>query len=171
MTEYFRIGKLVGIFGLKGELILQHNLGKKTSFKGLQAIFTEDRKNSFFPWFIQSVKIKSDTEVFLTIDGITTREAAGKIAHKEVWLPEADFKRFAHVAAPVSLLGYNVINDNRSLGPVLEVIEQPHQLLCRLEINSKEVLVPLNEGTLQKTDHKNKQLFVTLPDGLLEIYL
>lgn len=171
MAEYFKIGKLVSTFGLKGELILKHSLGKKTSLKGLKAIFTEDRKDSFFPWFVQSAKIKNETEIYLTIEGITSKEAAAKIMQKEVWLPEADFKKFAHVDAPVNLLGYEVIHDNRSLGPVLEVIEQAHQLLCRLEINSKDVFIPLNESTLQKTDHKSRQLFVTLPDGLLEIYL
>jgi len=35
----------------------------------------------------------------------------------------------------------------RTLGIILEVVEQPHQLLCRLEIKGKEVLIPLNEGT------------------------
>ena len=158
-------------FGVKGELILEHNLGKKTSLKGLKAIFIEDKKNSFLPWFIQTAKIKSDNEVYITLEGITTREAAIRITQKEVWLPEADFKKFTAVSAPVNLLGYTIIYNKDSLGPVLEVIEQSHQLLCRLEINSKEVLIPLNESTLQKTDHKNRQLFVTLPDGLLEIYL
>jgi 16S rRNA processing protein RimM len=51
------------------------------------------------------------------------------------------------------------------------VIEQPHQLLCRLEIESKEVLIPLNEAFLQKIDHRKKQVIVELPDGLLDIYL
>src|SRR4030095_725500 len=171
MTEYFKIGKLVATFGLKGELVLKHNLGKKTSLKGLKAIFTEDRKDSFFPWFVQSTKIKNENEIYLAIEGIGSKEDAAKIIQKEVWLPETDFKKFAHVSAPVNLLGYEVINDNHSLGPVLEVIEQPHQLLCRLEIKSTEVFIPLNESTLQKTDHKNRQLFVTLPDGLLEVYL
>jgi 16S rRNA processing protein RimM len=171
VAEYFKIGKLVAAFGVKGELILEHSLGKKTSLKGLQAIFIEDKKNSFLPWFIQTAKIKSDNEVYITLEGITTREAAIRITQKEVWLREADFKKFAAISAPVNLLGYTIIYDKGSLGPVLEVIEQSHQLLCRLEINSKEVLIPLNESTLQKTDHKNRQLFVTLPDGLLEIYL
>jgi len=171
VIEYFKIGKLVAAFGIKGELLLQHELGKKTSLKGLQAIFIEDKKDSFLPWFIQSAKIKSDNEIYLTLEGITTREAAIKITQKEVWLPEEDFKKFASVSAPVNLLGYTVINNNESLGPVLEVIEQSHQLLCRLEINSIEVLIPLNESTLKKTDHKKRQVFVTLPDGLLEIYL
>jgi hypothetical protein len=56
-------------------------------------------------------------------------------------------------------------------GPVLEVIEQPHQVLCRLEIETKEVLIPINEQTLNKVDHKSRSLLLTLPDGLLEVYL
>ena len=158
-------------FGVNGQLILQHELGKKTSLKGLRAIFIEEKKKSFLPWFIESVKIKSENEVYLVLEGIKDREAALRIAQKEVWLPEADFKKFAVKSAPASLLGYVVIDVEKELGPILEVIEQPHQLLCRLEINSKEVLIPLNENTLQKIDHKKRQVIVILPEGLLEIYL
>lgn len=171
MAEYFKIGKLVAAFGVNGQLILQHELGKKTSLKGLQAIFIEEKKKSFLPWFIESAKIKSDNEVYLTLEGITNREAALKITQKEVWLPEADFKKFAAQSAPANLLGYTIIDAGKALGSILEVIEQPHQMLCRLEINSKEVLIPLHEGTLQKIDHKKRQVIVALPDGLLEIYL
>ena len=51
------------------------------------------------------------------------------------------------------------------------MIEQPHQVLCKIFIEGKEALIPLNESTLQKVDKKKKQLYVDLPDGLLEIYL
>jgi 16S rRNA processing protein RimM len=169
--EYFKIGKLVTIVGLKGDLLLKHSLGKKTSLKGLQAIFIEEKKDSFIPWFISLTKIKSDEEIYIKLEGIDTREAAAALAQKEVWLPEEDFKKFAAKSAPASLLGYLVINEQEPLSPVLEVIEQPHQVLCRIDINGKEALIPLNESTLQKIDHKKKQIQVTLPDGLLEIYL
>lgn len=169
--EYFKIGKLVAVHGLKGELLLQHELGKKTSLKGLQAIFVEEKKKSFLPWFIETTKIKSEQEIYLKLEGINTREAAIKLFQKEIWLPEADFKKYAAKTAPASLLGYSIINNNEPLGEILELIEQPHQLLCRLEIKGKEVLIPLNETFLIKTDHKKKQVIVDLPDGLLEIYL
>src|SRR5687768_5675013 len=107
MTEYFKIGKLVAVYGLKGELILKHNLGKKTSLKGLQALFIEDKKDSFLPWFIQAAKIKSDTELYIKLEGIESREAAMKLVQKETWLAENDFKKFAARSAPVSLLGYS----------------------------------------------------------------
>ena len=171
MVEYFKIGKLVTVVGLQGELLLKHTLGKKTSLKGLQAIFIEDKKDSFLPWFIESAKIKGEEETYIKLDGIDTREAAAKLAQKEVWLTEADFKKFAAKSAPASLLGYTIINDSESIGEILEVIEQPHQVLCRLEIKTKEVLIPLNESTLQKIDHKKKQVMVQLPEGLLDIYL
>ena len=171
MKEYFKIGKLVAVHGLQGELLLKHELGKKTSLKGLQAIFIEDKKNSFLPWFIESAKIKSEEEIYLKLEGINSREAAIKLTQKEIWVPEIDFKKFAAKTAPASLLGYTIISDNEPLGEILELIEQPHQLLCRLEIKGKEVLIPLHEASLQKIDHKKKEVLVELPDGLLEIYL
>lgn len=169
--EYYKIGKLVAVHGLNGELILKHELGKKTSLKGLQALFIEEKKSSFIPWFIESTKIKSEEEILLKLEGVDTREAAMKLTQKEIWLPETDFKKFAARASPVNLLGYTIINQKENLGEILEVIEQPHQLLCRLEIQSKEVLIPLHEEFLRKVDHKKKQVIVELPDGLLEIYL
>lgn len=171
MIEYFNIGKLVAVHGLKGELLLKHDLGKKTSLKGLQALFIEEKKNSFLPWFIESTKIKNEEETYVKLESVNTREAAIKLTQKQVWLPEIDFKKFAAKTAPASLLGYTIISSNESLGEILELIEQPHQLLCRLEIKGKEVLIPLHEASLQKVNHKKKEVLVALPDGLLDIYL
>jgi 16S rRNA processing protein RimM len=169
--EYFKIGKLVGASGVHGQILLRHELGKKSSLKGLKAIFIEEQQNAFVPWFIESAKIKSENETYVKLEGIHTREDALKISRKDVWLPEEDFKKYAAKSSAANYLGYQIIDQGRSLGPVLEVIEQPHQLLCRLEMNQKEVLVPLNENTLNKIDHRNRQILVTLPEGLLAIYL
>ncbi len=171
MAEYFNIGKLVAVHGLKGEMLLKHELGKKTSLKGLSAIFVEEKKGSFLPYFIESTKIKAEDEIYIKLESIEIREAALKLVAKQVWLTETDFKKFAAKNAPASFLGYMIINENESLGEILELIEQPHQMLCRLDINGKEVLIPLHEETLKKVDHKKKEIVVELPAGLLDIYL
>lgn len=170
MAEYFNIGKLVAVHGLNGELVLKHELGKKSSLKGLKNVFLEDKNDSLLPWFIESTKIKNEEEIFLKLEGVDTREAANKLTRKEVWVTEAAFKKFAAKSAPASLLGYLIISDKKALGEILEVIEQPHQLLCRLDVKGREALIPLNESTIKKIDHKKKEVTVILPEGLLEIY-
>ena len=168
--QYFKAGKLVAVHGLKGELILKHELGKKTSLKDLKAIFIEDRKDSFIPWFIETSKARSANEILLKLETVNTRESAAKLSQKEVWLTEEDFKRLSAKSAPANLLGYTIINNKERLSEILEVVEQPHQLLCRIELNKKEVLIPINESFLKKIDHKKKEVIVELPDGLLEVY-
>lgn len=161
----------MAVHGLKGDLLFKHELGKKTSLKGLAAIFIEEKKGSFIPWFIESSRIKTEEEIYLKLEGVNTREAAIRLTQKKVWLPEAAYKKFAAKNTPAGLLGYTIIDKGEALGEILEVIEQPHQLLCRLEISGKEVLVPLHEDSLDKVDHKKKEVRVTLPPGLLDVYL
>jgi 16S rRNA processing protein RimM len=171
MTEYFKVGKLVSAFGLKGEHILKHNLGKKTALKGLEVLFVEEPKGSFIPWFLESARIKTEDELYIKLQSVDTREAATKLTQKEIWMTEEDFKKFSSKSSPINLLGFDVIEGEKNLGPILEVIEQPHQLLCRIEIEGKEALIPLHEDTIVKIDRKKKAVIVALPEGLLEIYL
>lgn len=170
MNEYFKIGKLAASTGLKGELVLQHNLGKKTAFKGLEAIFLEDKKDNFIPYFIQAAKIRSESETVIKLEGIDVVEVARKLTPKEVWIAEEDFKKFAAKSSPIALLGFMMINDGKEIGIIEEIIEQPHQVLCSINYKGKEALIPVHEGSLQKMDLKNRKVYVTLPDGLLEIY-
>ncbi|HMO62785.1 MAG TPA: ribosome maturation factor RimM [Ferruginibacter sp.] len=170
MHQYFKIGKLAASFGLRGELVLQHSLGKKTALKGLETIFLEEGKDNFMPYFITATKIKSHTEVFVKLEGIDTKEAARKLTPKEVWLTETDFNSHAATSSTIALLGFTLVNDGEELGEITEVIEQPHQLLCKIVLEGKEALIPVHEASLEKMDTKKRQLHVTLPDGLLDIY-
>lgn len=170
MRQYFKIGKLAASYGLNGELVLQHSLGKKTSLKGLEAIYLEEKKDNFLPYFIEKTSIKNETETYIKLEGIDNKETARKLTPKEAWLEEADFNKFAAKAAPISLLGFSMIEGETDLGEIIEVIEQPHQVLCTIMYKGKEALIPVHEASLVKINQKNKKVFVTLPEGLLEIY-
>jgi 16S rRNA processing protein RimM len=168
--NYCSIGKLVATFGVKGDLILKHHLGKKTALKGLETLFIEDKKDELLPYFIESVKIKSGDELYLKIEGINSKEEAQKLMQKQVWLVEDEFHKHAGKSAPISFLGFHMVQDDEDLGEILEVIEQPHQLLCRIEWKGKEALIPIHQETLIKVDKKKKVILVKLPEGLLDIF-
>lgn len=171
MKNYHSIGKLVASHGLKGEILLKHHLGKKTSLKGLEVIFVEMKKDELLPYFIESTRIKSETEIYLKLEGINTKEQTFTLLQKQAWLTEEEFAKHAGKSAPISLLGFHILHSNEDLGEILEIIEMPHQLLGRITVKGKDALIPLHEDTLLKIDRKKKQVHVQLPEGLLDVFM
>lgn len=170
MNEYIHIGKLVASFGLKGELILKHEFGRKTPFKGIEVLFVEELKGNYLPYFIESAKATNQEETTIKFEGVNTKESAARLVSRNIWVTDVDFRSLVGKSAPIALLGYTLFNQGDLLAPIEEVISQPHQILLRITLKGKEALIPLHEASLDKIDHEKKQVHVILPDGLLEIY-
>ena len=170
MINYCSIGKFVATFQVGGQLVLRHHLGKKTSLKGLESLFIEKQKDELLPYFIESAKAKNEEEIYIKLEGVNTKEFAQTLVQKQVWLPEEEFHKYTGTTAPISMLGYHIIDEGVDLGEILEVIEQPHQMLCRIDLDGKEALIPIHQDTLKKIDKKNRQVLVELPEGLLDIF-
>ncbi|GAC1389669.1 MAG: hypothetical protein NVSMB45_19350 [Ginsengibacter sp.] len=43
-------------------------------------------------------------------------------------------------------------------------------MLCKIILNGNEALIPVNEEFLDKIDKKGRKVYLSLPDGLLDIY-
>jgi 16S rRNA processing protein RimM len=170
-NSYRNIGKIVSVFGLRGEMIVVHNLGKKIAVSKIKVIFLELKKDELLPYFIEYIRKKGNEEFYIKLEGVDSKESASKFIRRDLWLKEDEVQLHTQKNNPISWVGYHVVDQGKDLGSILEVIEQPHQILCRLEIDTKEVLIPINEQTLNKVDHRNRCVLLTLPDGLLEIYL
>ncbi|MCU0387020.1 MAG: ribosome maturation factor RimM [Chitinophagaceae bacterium] len=171
MEKTIGIGRLVATFGLKGELVLQHALGGKSELNGVKAVFVEMQRGNPLPFFLESSKPKSTDETWIKLEGIHSKEEASRLLQKQVWVLESDFNRLVKPNAVIAIIGYEIVENGKVLGTIAEIIEQPHQVICTIFIQEKEVLIPLNESTLEKIDRRKKQVFVSLPDGLLDIYL
>lgn len=171
MEDYVNIGSLAATFGVKGEMVVQHHLGANPDLAGIEVFFVEETTDRFIPYFIVDLKVRSEEELVVSFEGIDSPEKARKYLKKKIWLEANDAKRIASKSAPISLLGFSIVEKKKTLGKVLEVIEQPLQILLRIEIDGKEVLIPINESTLVKIDHKAEKIHVDLPEGLLDIYL
>lgn len=170
MDQYISIGKIVAGFGLQGQVIVKHGLGKKTGMGTVEVIFIEEQKGSYLPWFVSGSKAKTEDEMYLQLEGVNSREAAKRLTGKNVWVRQPDFRKLVARSSPLALMGYMIIDGSEELGEVQEVIEQPHQVLLKIEMQGKEALIPLHQDTLVKIDHSKKIVYVSLPDGLLDIY-
>jgi 16S rRNA processing protein RimM len=168
--EYFGVGKLVGTFGINGQIVLLHSLGKKTNLKGLEVIMIEVRKGELVPYFVQETKAKNDTEVYLTLEDISTKEKAQRLVSRPVWFKVTDFNKFVDQSSSISMLGYMIYDNEKELSEIVEIIEQPHQILAKIMYDAKEMLIPIHETFIINIDHKNRKVVLNLPDGLLDIF-
>ena len=171
MIDTISVGKFVATFGLQGEMILKHALGRKTDLKNISVLFIEDKSGAQLPYFVSAARAKNHEEVFIKLEGVDTKETAQMLTRKNVWLKKEDFEKYAAPAAAISLIDFSVVEKGKVLGRITEIIEQPHQVLCTVIITGKEAFIPLHEETLVKIDRKKKEVHVALPDGLLDIYL
>ena len=70
------------------------------------------------------------------------------------------------------LIGCSVTDSISGLiGNVIDIAEYPQQQIAIINANGKEVLIPLNINFITRFNSTENNLVVTLPDGLLDIYL
>lgn len=167
---YLHIGKIATSFGTNGEVIIVHALGKKSNFKDVEVLFVEETKGSKLPYFIEKAKAKTTDESYIKLEGINTKEATKRIIGKPIWLSEEDARKLSAKQSSIGLIGYTVFDDsNNSIGVVIEVIEQPHQILLNVDYNGKEVYIPMHEDNIIKVTHPKKQIILEIAEGLLDL--
>jgi 16S rRNA processing protein RimM len=171
MSSYFNVGKIVATFGLEGEMILVHKLGRTDALAGVDTLFIEMVRDSFLPYFPTSVRGKNTGELYLALEGVHTVEAARALLHKRVYLEEAAFREQTGPDSTLYYLGFTVTDSKEGiLGTVAEVVEMPSQLVVKVFQHGRELLIPLNESTLEKIDREASLIAVRLPEGLLDVY-
>lgn len=166
-----RIGKIVATHGLKGGLIMTHVAGESNWLEVGAVLFVEIRKDSQIPHFVSSVKAANNEEYIITVEDVETVEAAKKLVGKHVYVKE-DVLKEVKTDSPLMWIGFNLVDKEKGgLGPITDVIQTGHQWLAKLEIEGKEVLIPLVDDILIEVNLRNKYVRVDLPEGLLEVYL
>ena len=166
-----RCGKIVATHGLGGDLILTHITGKKAWLKPGDVLFVALKKESYIPHFVANIKSATEKEIILHLEETESVEVARKLVGKEVFVQEDILVKGAQ-DSPLLWIGFEVIDEvSGSLGAIEDIYQTAQQWLAQVRVNGKEALLPIIEQTLRKVDLKKKQVFVVMPDGLLEVYM
>ncbi|MEZ4874305.1 MAG: hypothetical protein R2793_02325 [Flavobacteriaceae bacterium] len=57
------------------------------------------------------------------------------------------------------------------MGVITGVNDSTAQPLFEIDHNGKQVLIPINDEIIQKVDRTSKAIFLSAPEGLIELYL
>ena len=122
-------------------------------------------QGQFIPYKMNGIKGKQD-EPILSLEFVDTFEKAEEISSNEVYtdtevLPEE---------SDLSLIGFEVIDKHKgAIGKVEDVHELPKQIMLLVHYNGETKYIPLADDFIDYISMENKEIWLTLPDGLLEI--
>ncbi len=169
----FQLGYLTGTRGLSGELVGVLDTDQPQYYKELESVFVLPKgSQTLVPFFIESIRINGEKAIF-KFDELSTRDEAKKFVGSSIYLP-------LDLLPPLEgtsfyyheLVGWTVKDHQLgSLGKVTSVNDQSPQVLLVMDYKHKEILIPLNEDIVSGVDRDLQQVLVTLPDGLLGVYL
>jgi 16S rRNA processing protein RimM len=167
----FQLGYIAKTHGVQGELTFVLDVDNPEDYDQLTSVFIEIN-GKLVPFFITHFLLQREKAI-VRLEDVNTLDSADKLVGNALYLPLSQLPQLEEDQFYYhDIIGYQVVDAAKGvLGTVANVYELPHQDLIAMTYQDKEVLIPVTDDIVTKVDHKTKQLQVTLPDGLLEIYL
>jgi 16S rRNA processing protein RimM len=171
IEDCFYIGYITKTKGLKGEvqLFFEYDEPEDLNFKTL---FIEI-SGKLVPFFTSTYKIHTNQTGNFYFDDLDTIEKAQSIIRKKVYLPNSEkpVKEEGELTL-FDLKGFIVHDEHYGeLGEITEINEYPQQIIAVVPYRFKEIMFPLNDHTIKMIDEEKGLLNVSLPEGLIDIYI
>ena len=105
--------------------------------------------------------------------GIDRIEEAEPLRNAKLWLPLSELPELEDAQFYFhDVIGFQVVDETEGpLGTVENFYELPQQDVLAMRYQGQEVLIPVVDELVSHADMETRQLFVNLPEGLLDIYL
>jgi 16S rRNA processing protein RimM len=162
--DVYRIGRLGKAHGVKGEITMQveDDIFDRTDADYLVL----ELDNIMVPFFIEEYYFKTDTTALIKFEGIDTLERAKEFANIDVYFPrnikDNSIDSEEEALSYPMLVGFQV-ND---IGKITYIDHQTENIMFELEDGT---LIPASEELIEDIDVPNKQIKMTIPEGLLDL--
>lgn len=170
--SWFQLGYITKVHALRGEIIIVLDVDFPEDYEGLEHVFVAN-DSRFIPHFLEHFVLQPNNRALAKFEGIESVEEAARLVGMQVYLPIdklpelGEDQYYFH-----ELIGFTVHDEvHGELGEVKQIYDLQTQDLISLEYKGKEVLIPIQDGIVQKVDKAGEKVFCRLPEGLLEIYL
>ncbi|SOE24046.1 16S rRNA processing protein RimM [Spirosomataceae bacterium TFI 002] len=171
-NDCYFLGKVTKTHGLKGEVIVWLDVDHPEFYEELESVLV-DMKGELIPYFFEEIQIRGKKSIakFEDIDSI---EAVESLINCDLYLPldnlpELEDNGFYYH----EIVGYQVFDNTtkKELGPIKAIFEGAGQDLIALEIEEKEILIPIADEIIHKVEKDSKRIELNIPEGLIELYL
>jgi 16S rRNA processing protein RimM len=175
LDECFELGFIVKPHALKGQMSAQLDVDDATTYAKLKTVYLAlpTAPTKLTPYPVERVNPQGGARVLLKLRGIERIEEAEPLRGAKLWLPLAELPALAeHQFYFHDVIGFQVIDEKEgALGVVENFYEFPQQDVLAMRYKGQEVLLPVVDELVSHADMEAKQLFVNMPEGLLDIYM
>ena len=169
--DCYSLGKVTQPPGVKGEVKVWLDVDEPDYYAELDSVLL-DMKGQLVPFFIDEITIRGKKSI-ARFEGMKTWEDTQTIIGCDMYLPLSqlpqleDDQYYYH-----EIIGYDILdNETKNVyGQVNSVVEGSGQDLLTMLIGESEVLIPVTDDIVVGVNKIEKQLFVDLPTGLIELY-
>ena len=170
--ECFYLGKIVSKYSFKGEVLVKIDTDEPGIYENMESVFVSIG-NNLVPFFIDKCRLHKSNLLRIDFEEVKTENDADRIMGSELFLPLSFLpkltgdKFYFH-----EVLGFSVIdNVHGNIGVIKSINDSTSQALFEIEKGDKELLIPVNDEIITKVDRESKTIFVTTPEGLVDLYL
>lgn len=164
--EVYKIGRLGKTHGVSGEIsfLLDDDVFDRTDADYLIL----DIDGILVPFFIDSYRFKTDSNALMKFDGIDTQERARELTGCDVYFPRNLADSDDDSISWAELVGYSLIDNNsgKVIGEIASIDDTTINILFELTTGK---LIPASEELITHIDTKKQQIYINLPEGILEL--
>ena len=168
--ECFYIGKVVGKYSFKGELLVKTDSDNPEQYTELKSIFIE-LGNALVPFIINSVQLHKSQLIRIRFENVTNEIEADKLIKKDVYLPLSYLPKLKGTKFYYhEVIGFSIMHKNENLGAIERIHDQGLQALFEIRKNDGSTsLIPIHDDFIINVNRGKKNISVEIPDGLLEL--
>ena len=170
--ECFKLGSIARLHSFKGEVSIFLDVVEPQDFNELESVFVE-YDNKLIPFFIDQIQIRNKGFAVVKFDGVDTEKKALLFLKSALYLPLEmlpelegdDYYDF-------EIKGFRVIDSNHGeIGTINGILDSKVNPLIEIQNGEIEILLPKMDQFIDEIDWDTNTLYVTAPDGLIEMYL
>ncbi|WP_291870507.1 ribosome maturation factor RimM [Maribacter sp.] len=170
--ECFYLGKIVSKYSFKGEVLVKIDTDSPEIYENMESVFVS-LGNNLVPFFIDKCRLHKSTLLRIDFEEVKTESDADRIMGSLLYLPLSFLPKLTGTQFYYhEIIGYTVIDDvHGNIGIITGVNDTTSQALFEIEKGDKQILIPVRDELITKLDRKEKTIYVSTPEGLVDLYL
>jgi 16S rRNA processing protein RimM len=167
------VGYIQTTHGIEGEVIAVIEDEFMKIIESLEYIFI-DIDGGLVPFFISAdgLRYKNNESIIVKFDFIDSPVRAKDLVGNKLYVFKSEPAESENPQKYSGLTGMDVVDKNRGdLGKISRIDDYSGNVVVTVIHPQGEILIPLSDLIISKIDDENRKLYLTCPEGLIDIYL